>query len=528
MKMPLTGWPVLGLFLTVFLTAYAPALMASYAFLDDYVWLHSALLGDQAGIIGKIAHGRPLYGLLLDGVVISSNTVRDIGDLRYLRLVGIIGIAVLAWGVFQILGRTGWGHVQSFFISVILCTTLSFQVYAAWAVTAFYPYSALASLFAFALAERAFEAQGRLLKWLIGAGASLALLIALTIYQPTAMFFWVFAAVVLLRPDTPLCDMLRRFGWYCLIALGGMFLGFVVYKLGSSLYLYLGLSARPVLAVQHLPAKVVWFLCEALPNALNFTLLSPAHWFFPEGGPAPSSFHRSVDILIAWGVFIIVVGGLMLYFRGPFKKRLGKLAIAGSLLPLSYAPNLLAAENWAAYRTLSSLTSVVVVYVFFALRGYAQRLHRPPSPFWVNVTIGSIAIASVLSAMYHVQTSFVVPQIRELDVMRLQLAQGNLAQARSIYVIRSRWQDTLAPPARYDEFGLPSSYAAAFVPSSMMFLLLREMAPEHAHLPVVHVAADGPIEPPPGSIVVDMRKLSLLSAAANASTAGIGRPTAAQ
>jgi len=507
MRMPFAGWSLLGLFLAVFVTAYAPALMTPYAFLDDYFWLASALQGDQFGIKVKFAYGRPLYGLLLDGISISSAAVRDIGDLRYLRFLGIVGIAVLAWNVFRLLVRTGWRQTQSFFMSVILCTTLPFQVYAAWTVTAFYPYSALASILAFALAERAFDEQGRLPKWLLGAGACLALLIALTIYQPAAMFFWVFAAVILLKPDIPLCDMLRRFGWYCLITLVGMLLGFVVYKLGSSLYPLI--PARPVFVVQHLPAKVVWFLCEALPNALNFALLSPAHGVFAEGSPARSSFHRSVDILIAWSIFLIIVGGLMLHLRGTLKERLWKLGIVGSLLPLSYAPNLLAAENWAAYRTLSSLTSVVVVYAFFSFWGYAHRLHPPLSPSCANAAVGGVAIVCVLLAMYHLQTSFVAPQVRELEFMRSQLAEKDFTRARGIYVIRSRWQDTLAPPVRYDEFGLPSSSHPVLVPDRMVFLLLRDIAPCHAHLPVTVVAADDPIDPPPDSLVVDMRNLRL-------------------
>ncbi len=499
------GWPALGLFLAVFLTAYAPALMTPYAFLDDYVWLHSALLGDVGGIIAKIKSGRPLYGLLLDVMTLSSAAVRDISDLCYLRFLGIVGIAVLAWSMFRLLLRTGWEHAQSFFLSVILCTTLPFQVYAAWAVTAFYPYSALTSILAFALAEWAFKEQGCLLKWLIGTGASLALLTALTIYQPAAMFFWVFAAVILLKPDMPLYDVLRRFGWYGLIVMVGMLLGFVVYQLGSSLYP--DVPVRTVLVVQHIPAKAVWFLCEALPNALNFALLSPAHWLFSDGSPVRSAFQRTVDMVIAWSVCVLIVGGLMLYVRGTRRERLWKLGIAGALLPLSYAPNLLVAENWASYRTLSSLTSIVVVYAFFAFQGYAQCLRRSLSPASMNAIMGGIAIACALSAAYHVRTYFVVPQVRELELMRSQLSEEELSGVRGIHVIRPGWQNTLAPLVRYDEFGLPSSSHAALVPRDMVFLLLRDMIPDYAHLPVTHVAAGGPIDPPPGSLVMDMSSL---------------------
>ncbi len=68
------------------------------------------------------------------------------------------------------------------------------------------------------------------------------------------------------------------------------------------------------------------------------------------------------------------------------------------------------------------------------------------------------------------------------------------------------WRDTLAPLVRYDEFGFPSS-AVSWAARAMVFLLLRDTAPDYADLPVTVVAADDPIDPPPNSLVVDMGKL---------------------
>ncbi len=122
--------------------------------------------------------------------------------------------------------------------------------------------------------------------------------------------------------------------------------------------------------------------------------------------------------------------------------------------------------------------------------------------------MGGAALASVILAAHQVRTYFVLPQAQELAVMRRQLAVGKLPQVRGIYVVGSRWQDTLAPLTRYDEFGIPSS-SAAWGPKPIVSLLLREMAPEQIHLPVAVVSADDPIEPPSDTLVVDMRGLSL-------------------
>ena len=313
------------------------------------------------------------------------------------------------------------------------------------------------------------------------------------------MFFWVFAAVTVLKPDTEIHDILRRICWYGLLVMAGLSLGFVVYALAS--YLYIDELARGGL-VQDIPRKIVWFFRDPLPNAMNFFSLSPAHWFLPAGVPFVDRLHRAVNIAVAGSMFLFVLVGLGLYFQGSFKERLWKLGTAVSLLPLSYVPQLVAVHRSAVYRGLLSLASLLLVYMFFAFRGYAQRRPRL-SPIGMNVGIGSIALACALLATSNVRTYFVTPQVRELEALRTQLASENLANARSIYLIRPNWRDTLAPLVRYHEFGSRSS--ASWAARSMVFLLLREIASEEVHLPVTVVSADDPLEPPPDSLVIDMR-----------------------
>ena len=498
MKSSVSDWSVFGFLFLVLSTVYAPVLLTSYAFYDDYVNLAAAIQGNSSELlIKKTTEGRPLHAVLSN--YLSFPRVGDMADLRYLRFVGIVGLSVLAWSVFRVLVRTGWGGYPSVCVSVIIATLPSSQVYAAWATTAFFPYSALISGAAFILAERGFKSRRYFPKVAFGAGASFALLAALGIYQSTAMFFWVFAAVTVLRPDTELHDILRRICWYGLIVMVGSFLGFVVYALAS--YLYIDELARGGL-VQDIPRKIVWFFRDPLPNAMNFFSLSPAHWFLPEGVPFVDRLHRAVNIAVAGSMFLFVLVGLGLYFQGSFKERLWKLGAAVSLLPLSYVPQLVAVHRSAVYRGLLSLASLLVVYMFLAFRGYAQQRPRL-SPIGMNIGIGSIALACTLLATSNVRTYFVTPQVRELEVLRTQLASENLANARSIYLIRPNWRDTLAPLVRYDEFGSRSS--ASWAAHSMVFLLLREIAPEQVHLPVTVVPPDDPLEPPPDSLVIDMR-----------------------
>jgi len=501
-------WFILSLFLIFFSSLYSSVLTTDYAFLDDYQVLVEGPQGHPTR--RSIRDGRPLQAL---GLYLYLQIAKDIEDLRYARFTGILGISLLAWSVFHLFVREGWNRFQSACVGVLMCTTLPFQVHAAWGAAAYQPFAALASGGALLLSDQAFQAQRRRLKLLLAAGATLLLLVALMSHQPAAMFFWVFAAVVLLKPQTPLHDMLRRFGWHSMIALPGLLLGFVIYQLNSVLDPDL---IRRTGLVHNLPLKTAWFFVESLPNALLFSFLSPAWWLLSEGN-APLSFsYRIVDICLAWIILLIMIRGLVLYFHGTHKDHLGKCGIALVLLLFSYIPSLVVAENWATYRSLSSLTSLLVVLMCLALRGYVRCLRCRLFPGYLNLIGGCVAVVCAVSAAYHVHTYFVVPQSRELAVMRDELMRKPLSQVDGIYVIGSKKGNTLAPLQRY-EFGLPSS-SDTVTARDMALLLIRQGGMGDAGLPVTAVSADAPLDPPLTDLVVDMRTLGLLSPSGNKSS----------
>ena len=533
---------VAGFFLAFFLSCFASVYTIDYGNTGVYPQLAEGPHGPA--LSGGLKEGRPLNVLIK---MLFQQVATDIEHLRYIRLVGVVGIALLAWCLFQALARAGWGRFQSACVAMIACTSLPFQVYAARADTSSFPFAALVAGLAFLLCERAFETHRRRSKWLLAAGASLTLLAALAIYQPAAMFFWVFAAVALVRPDTTPRDMLRRLGWYFVIAAAGMLAGFVMYRL--LLILTPGDHVRIGL-VRDLPTKIVWFLSVYLPDALNFVLPSPSYRLFPEAGGelsialyqkiahtlrlldvsllpsyeqvgptashalavspvgALSFAHKILDALIAWGVFAFIVGGLWLYFRGTRTERLWQCGIAVSLLFLAAIPNLVVGKHVPGYRSMSAPVSIIVLYAYFAFRGYAGRSGRWISPARAHAVLGVAVLVCALSAAWHVRTLLVVPKARELALMRSELARENLSRMRGIRIILfPRWQQSPHRPFVWREFGAVTSYNARWA-RSMAFLLLRKLAPEHSGLPIESIGSadfnDAPS--PPNVLVVDMRK----------------------
>jgi hypothetical protein len=200
--------------------------------------------------------------------------------------------------------------------------------------------------------------------------------------------------------------------------------------------------------------KLTWFVQQPLTDALNLAYLVP-----------------SAQVAAAVAFFGLV--GLLLYFGGSLQNRLLQLALAVALIPLTYLPNLVAAENWGTYRTKSALTVLIAVYVLFALAGYLAKL--PESfrhPLLISI-LGALAPVCLFLASTQVRDYFVVPQQLELKFVREHVA----SHFDKIDAIKRKYlnprNEGLAPLTRYDEFGILSvlQYQAK---KPMLLLLLRE------------------------------------------------------
>ena len=251
----------------------------------------------------KVREGRVFYALITK--ILLRFTI-DIGDLAHVRFLGIIGIALVAWSVFVVLVRAGQDRFQSTCAGLVIGTTLPFQLYAAWATAAPFPFAALVSGLAFFVGERAFDSPDPRIGYLLVPASILTLAAAMTIYQPAAMFFWVLVAIAVLSRNTRPCDAMRRFGWHCMIGSAGILSAFIIYKSGISAHLSpfaetAVIDARAaVIDLQHIPSKVVWFLTDVLPASLRFAWLHS---------------HVVFNMFISGVVLAFMIPGLILYFQ---------------------------------------------------------------------------------------------------------------------------------------------------------------------------------------------------------------------
>lgn len=285
-------------FLATFMACYVSALVVDYGFNDDY----SNLSNPNVNFRQTIADGRPLTAL---GMVIPWRTV-DISGLSYVRLLAIVGMALSAWSLFRTFARAGCNRFTSYALATIVCCTLPFQVYAVWATCALYP-------FAVFLAGLAFNSCERDNGFRSATGAAALLTVALAIFQPAAMCFFLFSAIALLMQSKR--RLLQDFRRHAVVAGCSMAAGFCLAKAGALLQPWR--SGRQRL-VEDLQGKAEWFVSEPLSNAINFA------WY-----PA--------DDLVSAGLGAFIFCGMLLYFR---ERRALRLLVAAGYIPLTYLPNL--------------------------------------------------------------------------------------------------------------------------------------------------------------------------------------------
>jgi hypothetical protein len=343
----LSGWLVFALLLALLSLCYISVLVTPYALSDEYALLWARLVGAKWAQLLELAYGRPTAAILHNLIFFLMNSI---GDLRYIRLLNvIIIITTLAWAVYRTLLYAGWNWHYAFFISLITATLPPFQAYASAAEDTHFLLAALATAGAFYAAEWGLKVRRPVHRWSLGAGSTLFVLLGITIVQPGAMFFWVFAAIVMFNPGTNIPYLLRRLRWYGAIFGTGLILGFGVYEMGVAMYGSM-LSPERSRLTKDLFAKALWFLQWPLVDALNLVNLHSNPW-------------------LAGSVAVVGSGGMILYFRGGIGERLLKYAIALSVIPMTYLPNLITAENWSSYRTQIALAPLILsIHIFRALR----------------------------------------------------------------------------------------------------------------------------------------------------------------
>jgi hypothetical protein len=405
-----------------------PALTSQYGFSDDYSFLGyeqstGELLREVAG-----GHQRPLAGLLC---VIGRELVGSIDGLGWVRLVGLGGAIALALATAAAARSAGFSERFALTLALGVGLLPSVQLYAAWATLAPCGWVSAASMLAS--------------QQLVGTGASLSLarrvrvgallLVSALTYQPAVGFFIVGLVLALLspRPRHEPRLLLERHLSALAIAVSGVFVWIVVARITINDGYRTTLAQRP-------GEKLSWFSTEVLNNAANTFDITPSHL---------------VEVVVMAMIAAVIVVVARRQWRNIGRKQ--GILVAGVLvlvLPITYTPNLIVDETWAAYRTLAALSALVIVFLLVAAREVTQliasRVARPrtrrrlDTAWSLAIAVGIVAVGGVVATTMH--RELVRPQTKELAAFRAAL-RATYADSPATIAVR-QLAEPPSPPAR--------------------------------------------------------------------------------
>ena len=156
---------------------YAPLAGRRSAWSDDF----GLLLDHERLLTISVDDGRPILGLI-NRLVIGS--VDTIGGLAIPRLLGVLGIAMLAGYLADRLQRLAWSPWAASLLACSIVLLPPFHQYAGWATVFSYPWLLLLAAWT---AEKWADAIDRRL-WLRATFAFVGFLMVMLAYQPAAMF----------------------------------------------------------------------------------------------------------------------------------------------------------------------------------------------------------------------------------------------------------------------------------------------------------------------------------------------------
>jgi hypothetical protein len=468
-----------------------------FAFSDDYPILWMAISGQPSVQFGKSIldasqdGGRPFAGLLTQWFFSAAGSI---DNLRFVRLIAILGIVALALLIHWALVRSRVKPIPAALVAVFMCSMPAFQVYASWTVIFSAPLAALAAGWASLLVVGAVHGpRNKVADRAVGATA--LLIAALLTYQPAAMFYWVFVAIAMVgaRDDSRRAFRLARAHF----AAGGaaLALAFVVTRIAVHLS---GRAGRATL-VQDVVGKASWFLHFVLYRSLNLFDLTPSRTF-------------------AALVVVVAAGGIGLWLFTRASHSFLYVAVGLALVPLSFLPNLVVEENSPTFRVQAALTSLIALYACLGVMGIwitardwlRTRVTRQTLVAVERLTLGvsvGIVTLSAFFAAKNVITLFAEPQMTELRMLRSQVATLPSPLSR-VGFVQTGYTQGMTKLALVGEFGVPTSVQPYNLEPSVYLVLHEEgRLPTHGAYPTVDIYPSYTPTLPKNERLIDLRSL---------------------
>ena len=506
----LLNFGVLISFIVILILTYFPAVHINYYYMEDYDFInsyrgHPSLLGEMSNWAGSGLVG---YGIFAYAVTYAKSAI-------FVRLLSIIGLGLLAYFIYTILKMYLVKTEHAFFISVLVCTLPAFQVIVAWLSCAPNIPSAILSVIACLLSLKVVSK--KITRESIPITSFLIiislLVIAMHIYQPSAMIYWSASIIPLsvLKDEDFIEKWYMRFIIHIAIGLISIAVYFFSVKI---LHYALNISfvgRGELLKLTNIPLKLNWFFFCPLTYALNLWNSFPTY-----------KLAGIVGIIIIW----LFLSKFLQVLRK--EKRIDllwnhcqRLFLITGILFLCQLPNLVITDTVSPYRTLASLTTAICLLFYFGFVNILEFLKFIPG-FSADLKDKTVTISLIilsLIATYHAHNNvndFAMLHANEFKYVKSAISEygiSKLSGISEIYVRRPDRNKVIESGFVYEEFGLPTTAFPSYGPPTVIRKALYELGVYEikARKNITQGASDEPIPKGENILVIDMTKFDYLS-----------------
>ena len=473
---------------------YCPAILREYGMRDDYAHIREAK--EEPGKIARqvTAQGRPFYGAMLES---SFARIETVGQLKYLRLISVGFLALLAVILWRHLDTNGWPQYDALALALGIILLPAAQVSVGWALGWPWVCSLILSVAGF-LAVETELAKGGLKRGMGIIGGIAIYMLSALIYQPNAMFVVVMiAATVLPRIRTRTRRELKIwFGWHLAILFLALLFSFLFLKLifsGGGVQ-----ESTRIVFETHPFSKLLWIFVSMLPNALGLYVLR-------------CDFHTLPGAIFFW----LTVAGVLAFISwiapneqendGGSERLKWWLCLA--VLPwVAMFISIIAAERSTGYRTLFPLSGLVLVIVFACLRRLP--VDKEIEPRLRYIAMGLIVLVAAFLAGWNTSESLAKPQAREWSIVREAVVKARYTEHVRFYLIEPSIEDRSTDLVHSDEFGSLST-DSDWVPQEMFKAGLRIRFPKGVPKGYKIEFVQGKAAPADGTydVLIDLREL---------------------
>ena len=427
---------------------YSPVLYFNYTFHDDtFFWFMSDEHGQH--YFFRDVFYRARYGTwALQNI--EALFIHHVSDLKFLRLLGILALSATACLCFQQMLRLSWHGLHAFLATLAIFLLPGAHDFVFWAIASVLSLSAFFACLAFVKIQKE--------KHLLGPVC--LLLLAISIYQTWAMFFWVMVGTFVLFSDISQPAFKKPFT-RCMAAGITSIVIYAIIILGMKcFYTHFNPDAmldlgpyNPYKITSHWFEKIQWFFGEPMLNALNLWNIFP---------------NTLVAIMVSGFIAMTV---LRVGLTSP--KQLKKIGIIIVLIFLAFLPNLVSAANEPSYRCLFPLSSLIWILVLWAGKQWIGPLPANASKWTMTILLSLAVLHGGIKAFHDVLYYRVLPSYIEWNAFRSMAAAVPFKDTDMLLI---NLPSHIPGIERYDEYGVLSIHYLNDV-YLLLFAALHETNP---------------------------------------------------